>query len=135
MLSNKRRMTRYITVKEALRIHWRVIKFSGGSHGLRDLNLLESAIARPKAGFGKYEAYPDIFFKTAVLLHSLIKNHPFIDGNKRTGITTSRIFLKRNGYILESNAQKMVDFVLQIAKNQIFEEEIAIWLKGNSRQS
>jgi death on curing protein len=125
-------MIRYITVKEVLRMHWRVIKTFGGSHGVRDLNLLESALARPKAGFGDYEAYPDIFMKAAVLLYSLIKNHPFIDGNKRTGLTACIVFLKRNGFMLQADESDIVTFTVSIAEGKMAEEDIAAWLKEHA---
>ena len=124
-------MARYLTVKEILRIHWRVIKMFGGSHGVRDLNLLESAVARPKAGFGDYEAYPDVFIKAAVLVSSIINNHPFIEGNKRTGLMSCRIFLKRNGYKLQGTEGELVDFAIAIAAGELSEQEIADWFKGH----
>lgn len=127
-------MTRYLTVKEVLRIHWRVIKTFDGVHGVRDLNLLESAIARPKAGFGNFEAYPDIFIKAAVLMYSIIKNHPFIDGNKRTGFITGQIFLKRNNYKLKGTEQELINFTLAIAESKLPEEDIADWFKNNSSE-
>jgi death-on-curing protein len=126
-------MARYLTTKEVLRIHWRVIKIFGGAHEVRDLNLLESALARPKAGFGEYEAYSELFMKVAVLTYSLIKNHPFIDGNKRTGLTSSQVFLKRNGYGLQGTQQELIDFTLAIAEGKLSEEQIADWLKQHSQ--
>lgn len=80
-------MTRYLTVPQILFIHARLIDETGGAHGLRDLGALEAASARPQATFAEQELYPDFFSKAAALLDSLINNHPFVDGNKRTGIT------------------------------------------------
>jgi death-on-curing protein len=125
-------MTYYISTEEALIVHFRIIKSFGGTHGVRDLSLLESALARPQAGFGEHEAYPDIFTKAAVLLHSLAKNHPFIDGNKRTSLAVTKIFLKRNEYDLFSRHQKTVEFMVHVAEGKLDEEAIATWLKKNS---
>jgi death-on-curing protein len=124
---------RYVTVKEVLRIHWRTIKTFGGLHGVRDLNLLESAVARPKAGFGDYEAYPDMFTKAAVLIYSLIKNHPFVDSNKRTGYASILLFLKRNEFRFHASEQELINFTIAIAAGERSEEEIANWLKSHTK--
>lgn len=126
-------MTRYLTVKEVLRIHWRAMKTFGGSRGVRDLDLLESAIARPKVGFGEYEAYPDIVTKAAVLLYSLITYHPFMDGNKRTGLTATQIFLQRNGYKIDSSNEELIDFVVAIAKGKLTETEVVTWIAEHTK--
>ncbi|MCJ7584226.1 MAG: type II toxin-antitoxin system death-on-curing family toxin [Anaerolineales bacterium] len=75
----------------------------GGAHGVRDLAMLESAVARPQTTFGGKDLYPDLFTKVAALLDSLINDHPFVDGNKRTGITAAALFLRRNGYRLKAS--------------------------------
>lgn len=126
---------RYLSVKEVLRIHYRVIAQFGGSHGVRDLGLLESAVARPQAGFGDFEAYPDLFSKAAVLLHSLAKNHAFVDGNKRTSLVSGRIFLKRNGWRLRADHVELEQFVLQTATGTITEPAITAWLARHSTKS
>ena len=125
---------RYLTVKEVLRIHHLVIATFGGSHGIRDLNLLESAVARPKAGFGEYEAYPSVIAKAAVLLHSLAKNHAFIDGNKRTALVSCRTFLKRNALRLTADHTELLQFVLDVATDLIDQSTIAVWLAAHTDQ-
>jgi death-on-curing protein len=82
---------KYLSATQVLFVHSRLIDTTGGAHGIRDLGLLQSAVSRPKATFGGKDLYPDIFHKAAALMESLVKNHPFIDGNKRTAIT-SRVF-------------------------------------------
>ena len=77
-------MTIFLTPQQVLFIHARLIDTTGGEHGLRDLGLLESAVARPQATFDGNELYPTIFLKTAALMDSLAHNHPFVDGNKRS---------------------------------------------------
>ena len=126
-------MIHYLTVKEVLRIHQRVITTFGGAHGVRDLGLLESAVARPKAGFGDFEAYPTLVSKAAVLLHSLAANHAFVDGNKRTALVSCQTFLKRNGYMLQVDHQELLTFVLEVAQSAIDETAIAEWLERHSQ--
>lgn len=127
-------MTNYVSTLEVLKIHFRMIKRYGGSHGVRDLGLLESAIARPQATFGDIELYPNLFIKSAVLIHSLLKNHPFIDGNKRTAVTSCALFFKRNGYQLVASKKEFVDFALNIENNSLSKEIIAQWFQSHVRK-
>lgn len=128
-------MIRYLTAEEALYIHYLIIKTYGGAHGLHDLNLLESALARPQAGFGEFEAYPSLNEKAGALVHSLIKNHPFIDGNKRTGITALGLFLINNGYRLTASAKELTKLALAIANKQLSHEEIVHWLDQRTEKA
>lgn len=123
---------KYLSVKEVLRIHYTAIKQFGGSLGIRDLGLIESAVARPQIGFGEYEAYADIFAKAAVLTYSLIKNHGFIDGNKRTAMMTCGLFLLRNGYHLKCSQKAFVETAGFIATDSWDEERLSAWLKEQS---
>ena len=104
---------KYLSTEHILFIHYRLIEETGGRHGVRDLSLLISAQARPMSTFGGSDLYPDIFTKTAALMHLLIKNHPFIDGNKRTAITSSSIFLVRNNYLLKVSNEELEKFTLK----------------------
>ncbi len=122
----------YPTVEQALFIHYRLIEETGGSHGVRDISLLQSAITRPMACFDQTDLYPDIFTKAAALMHSLIKNHPFIDGNKRTAITTASIFLIRNGYQIRTANKELERFTLKVASTNTEIKEIAKWFKKHS---
>lgn len=125
----------YPTVEQTLFIHYRLIEETGGSHGVRDVPLLQSAIARPMATFGQTDLYPDIFAKAAALMHSLIKNHPFIDGNKRTAITTASIFLIRNGCRIKASNKELERFTLKVASTNTEIEEIAKWFKKHTVQT
>ena len=78
-------MTRYLSLAEVLRLHGRIIAETGGSDGLRDLGLLESALAQPRQTFGGQDLHPSLVEKASAVGYSLIKNHPFVDGNKRIG--------------------------------------------------
>jgi death-on-curing protein len=78
---------RSVTLEEVLLLHARLIQRTGGSGGVHDIDLLDPAMARPRATFEGEELYPDLWHKAAALMHSLVKNHPFVDGNKRTALT------------------------------------------------
>lgn len=111
-----------------------MIKRFGGSFGVRDLGLLESACARPQASFDGKDLYKTVFQKAAALIHSLLKNHPFVDGNKRTSITSAGVFLRLNDYKLKNSHQKEVKFTMSIENEGLAFEEIAEWLKDNSEK-
>ena len=121
-----------LTVEQVLFLHSRIIDVAGGSHGVRDLGLLQSAVARPAVMFGGKELYPDIFHKAAALMESLIKNHPFIDGNKRTAITAAGVYLARNGYVLEASQTELERFTLAKATKKFIASEAADWFKRHS---
>jgi death-on-curing protein len=125
---------KYLTPEEVLFIHARLIAETGGLHGLRELALLESAVARPQASFEGRDLYADLFAKATVLLESLVNNHPFLDGNKRTGITTVALFLRINGYRFKATNEDMVAFVLKVAQKQLNFEEVTVWLKKHSQK-
>ena len=127
--------TKYIALDEVIAIHDNMISLYGGSHGIRDLGLVESAISRPKATFGGKDLYPDIFAKAAALFHSLMFNHAFIDGNKRTTISTTARFLSLNGFELDVSEQEFIDFPLKVENNHLSFEDIASWLKNHSKKS
>lgn len=125
---------RYLYPKQVLYLHQEVMERSGGSAGVRDQGLLESAVYRPQASFGGEDLYPDLFSKAAALGHSIIKNHPFVDGNKRTGFEAMRLLLRLNGYDIQASLNAKFNFVLAIAEGELKEQAIADWLKQNSRQ-
>lgn len=125
---------KYLTPAQVLAIHHQAIKRFGGSHGIRDLKLLESTVARPRASFGGKDLYRDIFEKAAPLLQSLSKNHAFIDGNKRTALTSAAIFLKINGYRLANTHKEEVEFMIKAENESYSVEKIAFWLKRNSKK-
>ena len=120
---------KYLTEEQVLFIHSRLIDETGGVHGVRDLGLLQSAVSRPKATFGSEDLYPDICHKAAALMESLIKNHPFIDGNKRTAITSAGIFLQRNGYILETAQRELEQFTLSVVTGKASFEDAVKWFR------
>ena len=124
---------KYLHPKQVLYLYQQIIQQSGGTIGLRDEGLLESAVYRPQASFGGQDLYPDLFSKTAALGHSIISNHPFVDGNKRIGFEAMRLMLRLNGYDVHASLEAKFDFVMEIAKGKLAEQAIADWLKQHSR--
>jgi len=123
---------RYLTPEQVLFIHARLIAETGGEHGIRDLGLLSSAVSRPQAVFDGIELYPNVHRKAAALLESLIISHPFVDGNKRTGITAAAMFLQINRYALTASNQEVESFVLSVASGEQTLDGITGWLKSHS---
>ncbi|MBT9546135.1 MAG: type II toxin-antitoxin system death-on-curing family toxin [Candidatus Sericytochromatia bacterium] len=125
---------RFITYDQALRLHHHSIENYGGSHGLRDQGALESALAMPEAGFGGEYMHSSLFDKAAAYLYHIVKNHPFVDGNKRTGFGCANIFLRLNGYQFEEEyKQALEELTLRVASQPISKAEIAQLLEDYSR--
>ena len=124
---------KYLYPKQLIYFAQRIIEESGGTAGLRDEGLLESAVYRPQATFGGQDLYPDLFTKVAVLGHSIIKNHPFVDGNKRVGFEAMRLMLRLNGYDLRASIEEKFKFVIEIAEGKLNERALAEWLKKKSK--
>ncbi len=124
---------KYLRPEQVLFIHARIITETGGAHGLRDLGLLQSAVARPRATFDGRDLYPDIFSKAAALMASLAKNHAFVDGNKRTAVAATGLLLAVNGQRLEAGQKELVRFALDVALGKLSDEDMGVWLKKNTR--
>lgn len=125
-------MTLFLTAEQILFIHSRLIDETGGSHGVRDVNMLLSALSRPQATYDDIDVYADLFSKGAALFDSLIRNHPFLDGNKRTAIVATGLFLKLNGYLLIVDNDEMVRFTIACAQSQLSFEQIVEWVRNFS---
>lgn len=125
---------KHLSVIQILYIHDQAVKQFGGSHGVRDIGLVESAAARPSASFDNNDLYETVFDKAAALLQSLLKNHPFVDGNKRTALISGGLFLKINGWKLINNHEVEVEFGVQVDNENLTLEQISEWLKGHSVQ-
>lgn len=117
-----------ISLDEVLYIHRRLIDEFGGSDGVRDEGVLLSAIARPFSGFGDTEFYPTPIEKGAAIAESIVKNHPFVDGNKRTGYALMEFILRENDFFLTADSNERYDFVIQIATGEIEFEAIVEWV-------
>lgn len=122
---------KYLTTEDVLLLHHLSIEKSGGSHGLRDAGLLDAAVHRPQATFAGQDLYPTLFDKAGALCHSLIKNHAFVDGNKRTSLLSSMTFLELNGYIFTCRQNELVEFGLKIDNENISPDGIASWLRSH----
>lgn len=118
----------YLSYEEVLQIHQYAINTSGGSSGIRDEGLLESAINQPRQSYGGVDLYVTITAKAASLGFSLIKNHAFVDGNKRVGYAAVEVFLMRNGYEIEGFVDDQEAMVLQLAAGELSFEEFEVWL-------
>jgi len=123
---------KYFSVDDLELIHMQIVDSSGGSHGTRERGRLEAAIAtQTQAVFGE-ELYKTVFMKAAALCRGIIADHPFVDGNKRTGIMTALIFLERNGVATSVKDQDLEDFAVAVAVEHLSVVDIARWLERNT---
>lgn len=102
---------RHLSLREILELHDQIIEVSGGARGLRDMRALESAINQPRLTFDRTELYPDILSKAAALCFFLVRNHPFIDGNKRIGHAAIETFLILNGFEIEASVDEQEQII------------------------
>ncbi|HRO48468.1 type II toxin-antitoxin system death-on-curing family toxin [Agriterribacter sp.] len=123
-----------ISIEETEKIHKVLVDTFGGTHGIRDLDALQSALSRPFQTFDNADLYPGVLEKAASLIESLLNNHPFVDGNKRTGYVLTRLFLLTNKYNIEATQQDKYDFVISIASGKIRYKEILIWLESHTKK-
>lgn len=122
-----------ISEQEALEIHAILIERFGGSNGIRDKELLDSALNRPYQTFDGQELYPSPIDKAAAILESIVKNHPFVDGNKRTGYVLARLFMMNNQLTIEADHEQKYQFVISISTGELSFDQIREWLEKNSR--
>lgn len=124
-----------ITLKEVEAIHQVLIENFGGAAGIRDLNGLESALARPFQQFDGNDLYPTILLKAAAIVQSILINHPFVDGNKRTGYTLLRYFLLSNNFDIKASQDEKYEFIIAIASGNMDFDAIAAWLDTHTMKS
>lgn len=117
------------TIEQVLIIHDRLIALTGGASGIRDIRLIESAIARANAAYGGVEAHPGLLAKAAAVCCGLTQNHGFVDGNKRIGITTMLMILRQNGVNLAYSQEELIQLGLSIAQDTMNVPEVAEWLR------
>jgi death-on-curing protein len=123
---------RYLTLGEVLALHRRILAESGGRPGLRDLGAIASALAQPRVSVGGQDAYPTLPDKAAALGFSLIRNHGFIDGNKRIAHAAMEIFLVMNGMELHASVDEQEQFMLALAAGEVSREALAEWLRAHA---
>lgn len=126
-------MTEYLSVRQVLRIHARQIEAFGGAAGVRDRGALEAALARPHATFDGEDLCRDLADKAAALLHSLVQNHPFIDGNNRVGAMAMELFVLANDHELRASDDELETLVLAVARGDLAAEALAIWIRQRLR--
>jgi death on curing protein len=119
---------RYLSLQEVISLHSLLISQSGGSSGLRDRGALESAVAQPEASFGGEDLYADLASKAAALGHSLIQNHPFVDGNKRIGHGAMEVFLLLNGYEIDASVDDQEKIIIEVASGKVSRIEFSEWI-------
>ena len=118
--------------EQIITMHSMLISETGGIDGLRDVSLLESAIKAPFQSFEGTELYPTIYQKASRLGFGIIKNHPFIDGNKRIGAHTMLVFLSLNGIEIESTQKSLYEIILGVADDRVSFEEFTDWIIEHS---
>ena len=123
-------MPDFLQVADILLLHSDQIDRYGGEHGVRDMALLESAVAQPRAAFGGQHLHEDLFEMAAAYMFHLVQNHPFLDGNKRTGAVAALVFLDLNGIEIEAPAGSLYDLTLAVATGQAGKAEIAEFFRG-----
>ena len=122
-----------ILKEDVLILHELSVQSYGGSHGIRDIGLPKGAIARPFQTFGGEDLYPTMYEKAAALGESLIINHPFLDGNKRTGILAVAAFLLESGFEINSSEEELYNFTIDISTGTLKFDDIFLWLKNNTQ--
>lgn len=134
-MAGPRKNLKYLSEAEVIAINEEMVAKFGGLHGVRDLNILSSAVGRPQMSVAFQDAYRTIFDKAAALLHSIINNHPFLDGNKRTSFFSAILFLEYNGWTVGFKRKEAVKFVRKVHDDDYTVEQISKWLKDHSVKS
>jgi death-on-curing protein len=125
---------KYLSADEIEDLHEQIILRYGGVGGVLNRELLESASLRPKAAVLGRELYPTLEEKAAALMHSIITNHPFVDGNKRTAFLATQEFLRLNGYEIVAEKREALEFTLAIAEGKLGIPEIVDWLRRHIKE-
>ncbi len=125
---------RFLSIEEVLEIHDEMIDRYGGSAGLRDQGLLESAVAAPQSGFGGQYLHRDIYQMAAAYLFHITKNRPFVDGNKRVGAMTAFVFLKLNRLTMTATETAYEQIVRAVAESKLSKDEVAQFFQAHSRR-
>lgn len=124
-------MPLFLDLDHVLRLHRSLIEHYGGMDGTRDMGLLQSAIAMPQASYGGELLHGDIFEMAAAYLYHIVQNHPFLDGNKRTGAAAAIVFLAMNDIQIDNDEAGLVDLTLSVATGQTGKGEIAEFFRSH----
>jgi death-on-curing protein len=123
----------YLSVEQVRALHADQLRLYGGAKGLRDKGGLESAVARPAMTFGGEDLYEDLASKAAALMHSLVLNHAFVDGNKRLGAHAAILFVELNGQTFLATPGDVVEITFAVAEGKVAVEALAIWFRQRLR--
>ena len=123
----------FLSLEDILTLHANQVDLYGGEHGVRDLGLLESAIAQPRATFGGESLHKDVFEMAAAYLFHLVQNHPFLDGNKRAGAVAALAFLEFNGIEIDAPEGSLYDLAMHVATGQADKADIATYFRSHAR--
>src|SRR5262245_45515017 len=126
-------MTVYLSLQQLIRLHQLQLGTFGGGTGIRDHGGLEAAWARPQMTFGGEDLYSDLASKAAALMHSIVMNHPFVDGNKRVGVMAMELLLAVNGQDLQAGDDEVVEMTMAVARGELSAEALAIWIRQRAR--
>jgi death-on-curing protein len=125
---------RFLSLIEVISLHRQIISLSGSDATIRDLGMLQSALAQPMMTFDGTDLYPDLVDKAAALGFSLIMNHPFGDGNKRIGHAAMETFLVLNGMEIDASTDEQERIILSLAASQLSREDFVLWLRSHTRK-
>lgn len=124
----------FLTLAEVVELHTRQIQLYGGTEGIRDPHLLQSALAQPEGSFGGQWLHEDLFEMAAAYAYHLAQNHPFLDGNKRTALDAALVFLEMNRISIFDPKQELIDAMLKIASGKFDKKEFAEVLRKLPRK-
>lgn len=122
----------FLILSEVLTLHQMQLDRFGGSHGIRELGLLESAMGNVGATFGGEYLHQSVYEMAAAYLYGICRNHPFVDGNKRTAAAAAITFLDLNGIEIEASEDKLYDLVIGVAEGRVTKDAVASFLEGHS---
>ena len=125
---------KFLSLAEVLEIHQDQVSRYGGTLGIRDIELLKSAIGMPMATYGGEFLHTDIYEMAAAYLFHLVKNHPFLDGNKRVGAVAALVFLALNGYDFDAPEDDFTETVLAVARGELDKAQVSVFIRRWSRQ-
>ena len=123
----------FLEVEDVVALHRDLLDRFGGTEGIRDVGLLESALAMPRAGFGGEYLHTDLFEMAAAYLFHLVKNHPFLDGNKRIGASAALVFLDANDVEFDASNDELAEFVLGVATGDVPKSAVAEFLRKHAK--
>lgn len=126
-------MIRYLTLDEVLDLHRWALQAHGGGEGILNIGMVESALFSPQASFEGVESHPELFEKAAALCYALVKNHAFVDGNKRVGYAAMVTFLRLNGFRLACEQDAGAGVIFRLASGDLTRGELVNWVAQHSR--